>query len=237
MLLATDLDGTFLAGSPAGRQSLYERISRSPDIRLVFVTGRGLPLVAPLLHEPGLARPEILVCDVGATVVDQRHQPIQPLMREIEACWPGEAVVAQAVRHIPGIVRQEQPQARRVSFYCEADAVSDELQRIVAELGCDLLYSADRYLDVLPAGVNKGSTLAKLVRHLGIDPQEVLVAGDTLNDLSMYEQGFKGVCVGASEPGLLEATRGRDHVLHADGPGCDGILQALSHFQLVKEAA
>lgn len=50
-----------------------------------------------------------------------------------------------------------------------------------------MLYSAGRYLDFLPKGVNKGSTLHALVQHLGVDPNSVLVAGDTLNEYE--EQG------------------------------------------------
>jgi len=196
-----------------------------------------LPLVLPLLQEPGLARPDYIICDVGATVVDGTGTPIDALMRDIEARWPGESVIVDAVRHIPNIERQEQPQARRVSFYCKADAVSQDLQRVVDELGCDLLYSADHFLDILPKGVNKGATLSRFVAHHGLDPQRVLVAGDTLNDLSMYQHGFKGVCVGGSEPALLEATRERSHVLHARGPGCEGIWEALHHFKLMPEDA
>lgn len=48
MLLATDLDGTFLAGDPDNRQRLYALISAHPWIKLVFVTGRGLESVQPL---------------------------------------------------------------------------------------------------------------------------------------------------------------------------------------------
>ena len=54
----------------------------------------------------------------------------------------------------------------------------------------------------------------------------VLVAGDTLNDLSMYGEGFPGVCVGESEPALVAATAGMDNVLQLDG----GIL---SYFERV----
>jgi len=237
MLIATDLDGTFLAGSPAQKEKLYRFITQDSHTQLAYVTGRGLPLVLPLLEEPDLARPDYIICDVGATLTDRHGALLHPLMREVTDRWPGEDTIVQALADIPGLQRQEQPQARRVSFYCSADAVTTTVAERVQALGCDLLYSADLYLDVLPPGVNKGSSLRRLVQHLGLDPEQVLVAGDTLNDLSMFTHGFKGVCVGESEPALLQATAGLDHVFHASAPGCDGILQALQHFNLRDPAA
>merc|ERR1712000_671802 len=48
--------------------------------------------------------------------------------------------------------------------------------------------------------------------------------------------GFKGVCVGRSEPGLLEATEGQAMVYHAEEPGCGGVLESFSHFGFLGEA-
>ncbi|MFV8818462.1 glucosylglycerol-phosphate synthase [Haliea sp. E17] len=237
MLLATDLDGTFLGGSLKDRNNLYQLISSHPDIDLVFVTGRGLESVLPLLSDPMIPKPRYIICDVGCTVVDgETLQPLHPLQAEIDCLWPGEHVVEQALQHIDNIQRQDVPQERRCSYFCEADAVTGEIHEIVAELECDLLYSADHYLDVLPRGINKGRTLTALVEHLGVDPARVLVAGDTLNDLSMFQQTFNGVCVGESEAALLESTRGRSRVFHAEAPGAGGILQAISYFSYLGRA-
>lgn len=231
MILATDLDGTFLAGDPENRQRLYQLINAHPGIKLVFVTGRGLEVVVPLLSDPAIPRPDYIVADVGATVVDGATlQAVYPVQSEIEARWPGEQVIVQKLADFPGIERQEVPQQRRCSFFCDPDAVTDELRAAVQSLDCDLLFSAGMYLDCLPRGVNKGSTLRRLIEHLEIPEHEVLVAGDTLNDLSMYEQGFMGVCVGESEAGLLEATHDRAKVLQARLSGCGGILEAIAHF-------
>ena len=231
MLLATDLDGTFLAGHPENRQRLYQLITAHPEIKLVFVTGRGLEGVLPILSDPTIPIPDYIVCDVGGTVVDGRSQAaVQPLQAGIDARWPGEQVIAEAMAQFPRLERQEVPQQRRCSYFCDADAIDPEIHAAAAGLGCEVLYSAGRYLDILPAGVNKGSTLRALVEHLGLDPDDVLVAGDTLNDLSMYEQGFIGVCVGESEPALLDATRDRARVLHSVHTGCGGILEAIGHF-------
>ncbi|TXS92941.1 glucosylglycerol-phosphate synthase [Parahaliea maris] len=231
MLLATDLDGTFLGGDLEGRTRLYQFIAAHPQIDLVFVTGRGLESVIPLLSDPTIPQPSYIICDVGCTVVDgETLQPLHPLQGEIDLLWPGERTVEQQLAHIDTIQRQEVPQERRVSYFCEADAVTEEIEALVEALDCDLLYSANRYLDVLPRGINKGHTLTRLVQHLGIDPQRVLVAGDTLNDLSMYHQAFNGVCVGESEDALLDATRHLGRVYHADSAGCGGILEAISYF-------
>ena len=231
MILATDLDGTFLAGDPENRQRLYQLINAHQGIKLVFVTGRGLEVVVPLLSDPAIPRPDYIICDVGATLVDgETLQPVYPVQSEINAHWPGELSIIEALKGFPGLERQEVPQQRRCSYFCEPDAVTDKLKQTIEALGCDVLFSAGMYLDCLPKGVNKGSTLRRLVEHLQLPADDVLVAGDTLNDLSMYEQGFKGVCVGESEPALLEATADRASVLQARLSGCGGILEAVGHF-------
>lgn len=234
MLLATDLDGTFLAGSPEDRQRLYQLVNSRPEIKLAFVTGRGLEVVMPLLADPSIPTPDYIICDVGATVVEGRSlQPVQPLQAQIDSRWPGERVVAEAMQAFGHIERQEVPQQRRCSYFCKEDDLTQDVEEAVAGLGCEILFSAHRYLDVLPRGTNKGSTLEKLIELFGIEREAVLVAGDTLNDLAMFEHGFCGVCVGESEPALLSATQSLANVFHAQRPGCAGILDALLHFQFV----
>jgi len=236
MLLATDLDGTFLGGLAEHRQSLYQLIAGSQDVQLVFVTGRGLEAVMPILSDPAVPIPDYIICDVGGTVVEGGTlQPVQPLQAEIDQRWPGEHVVAEAMRQFAELERQEVPQQRRCSYFCHSDAVTPELTEAAEALNCEVLYSDSRYLDILPNGISKGSTLLRLADHLGLDRSQILVAGDTLNDLSMYEAGFQGVCVGQSETALLEATRHMPNVLQADDAGCGGILQAIVHFGLLAQ--
>lgn len=236
-VLATDLDGTFLAGDADQRQQLYRLVARHPDIQLVWITGRGLEAVMPLLTDPSLPRPDYVVCDVGATVVDGRTlQPLQPLQSHIDTRWPGERPVAEAMREFSALRRQEVPQERRCSYFCEPGELEPQRAGIEAAahaLGCAVLYSADLYLDILPPRTDKGRTLQALAQQLGIPGERILVAGDTLNDLSMYVAGFQGVCVGDSETALLEATASLDHVLHAKATGCGGILEAIEHFNLL----
>ncbi|UFQ98911.1 glucosylglycerol-phosphate synthase [Pseudomonas wenzhouensis] len=236
MLLATDLDGTFLAGDPEDRLSLYQTIAAHPEIKLAYVTGRSLEAVLPLLADPTLPQPDYIIADVGATLVHgDSLQPIQPLQSTVDARWPGESQVASAIEAF-GLERQDVPQARRCSYFCTPEqAANPALREIANELGCDLLYSAELYLDFLPRGVNKGSSLQALADWLELDHDQVLAAGDTLNDLSMLSASFHGVCVGQSESALLEATRSHSRTLHANRPGCGGILEAFAHFGFLGE--
>ena len=235
MFLATDLDGTFLGGRQSDRMRLYRFLSERPDVGLAYVTGRGLEHVLPLLSDPTIPTPKYVICDVGTTIVHgDTLEPVQPVQTEINQAWPGEHAILDAIADIPGLVRQEVPQQRRCSFFVKSDFDFDALRAIVEPMGCEVLYSANEYLDILPKGVKKGSTLKRLIETLDdVNFEDVLVAGDTLNDLSMYETGFKGVVVGAAEEGLIEATKRMGNVFHAEATGAGGILDAISYFSFL----
>lgn len=199
---------------------------------MIFVTGRGVESVLPLLNDPVIPRPDYIICDVGATVLDGvTLEPIQPIQNNIESKWPGKEAVMKMLEDVKGIRLQPVPQQRRCSFFFDDDKIREKVARLEKELGCDIILSANKFLDVLPSDVNKGTTLQKLCDLLRVPQQDVLVAGDTLNDLSLYGIGFKGVVVGEAEPALTEATNRLNDVFQADTAGAGGILEALNHFE------
>lgn len=234
MILATDLDGTFLGGKSIYKQELYRLIRKNTSIRLVFVTGRGLETVIPLLNDPIIPNPDYIICDVGATIVNGHTlEPIEPLQNRIEEKWPGVLRVREALQELEGLEYQEVPQQRRCSFLISDENKVKEIADRIKGLGCDLIYSVDTFLDVMPAGVNKGNTLKQLVQLIGGEEDEVLVAGDTLNDLAMYACGYKGVVVGNAEEKLVHATADIPGVYHAKEAGAGGILEAIRHFAII----
>src|SRR5690606_37417819 len=172
-----------------------------------------------------------VIADVGATVVERDGlRPVAPLQWQIDSQWTGVVAVLDALAGVEGLVRQPVPQERRVSFFTESEQVIAEVRGRLQHLPVEVLHSGGQYLDVLPRGVSKGSTLSALVNHLGADPDRVLVAGDTLNDLSLFETGFPGVVVGKSEPGLVEATRNLARVHHASAEGAGGVLEGMRRW-------
>ncbi|HEU4608115.1 MAG TPA: HAD family hydrolase, partial [Chitinophagaceae bacterium] len=168
LLLATDLDGTFLAGSEEEKLSLYGLFREKDELQLIFVTGRGVESVIPLLNDAIIPNPDYLICDVGATVLNGRNlEPVQPLQSQIERLWPGQLVFIEALKDVKGIRFQENPQERRCSFWFDEGADLDPVYKVAEQHNCDVLVSAGKYVDILPRGVNKGSTLTKLMKLIG----------------------------------------------------------------------
>ena len=132
----------------------------------------------------------------------------------------------------PGLTLQPTPFRHRVSYDCDQALLSARTIAKVESAGFQCLLSAGRFFDVLPAGVAKGPTLTRLVRALG--HERVLVAGDTLNDLSLFQTGFDGVAVANSEPRLIDAVAGMSTVYRSPLPGAGGIFDALCHYSLTE---
>jgi hydroxymethylpyrimidine pyrophosphatase-like HAD family hydrolase len=237
---ATDLDGTFLGGPAAARRRLYSILREAPDAVVVFVTGRGLDSVRPLLEDAEIPDPQFIIADVGATIVHGKTlDPVAEVQDPIERRWPGAERVRQRVSAFPGLVYQDVPQERRCSFFAENGHIPDDLVEVVAaDLGCDVLLSAGIYLDVLPSGVSKGTSLLALLEHEGLDRERVVVAGDTLNDLSLFGCGLKGVVVGGAEDALCQRVReigGRCYIAEAEGGG--GIIEGLEHHGMISASS
>jgi trehalose-6-phosphate synthase/hydroxymethylpyrimidine pyrophosphatase-like HAD family hydrolase len=228
-ILVADLDGTLLGGTGAERRRLYATLARHPEVLVVFATGRGLASVREVLRDPLLPRPRWIIADVGASVIDGVDlTPVEAVQARLRTGWPGAARVRAALARFPALTYQQGvAQDGRCSFYLRPEQLTRELTDAVGELGCTWLYSAERYFDVLPAGVCKGSALAVLAREHHWPMTSILVAADSLNDLSLFELGAHGVIVGNAEPALRTAVASSDTVHRPEQPGAGGILSAL----------
>lgn len=264
LALATDLDGTFLGGSDAERAALYQWLeglrARQPnDLTLIFVTGRDLPFIRSLVAAGSVPRPDYVIGDVGTTIAGGPEiVPLSALEQDIAARWKRSAASAEQAReHLrallakePGLREQDTPFRYRLSYWYEPATLSPDTLSKIEAAGYDSLLSADTFLDVLPRGVSKGPTLRHLIAHLNLPPQDVLVAGDTLNDLSLFATGLRGVAVGNSEPALLEALQTLERAQSLDEAaqarqvrplriyrsprlGAAGILDAVHHHGFV----
>ncbi len=230
--LATDLDGTFLGGSDADRAALYSWIQAHRDqIELIFVTGRDPAFISELCAAGHVPAPSYVIGDVGTTIGQFREGalcPIERLEAPIKRVWAGMAEpVRTRLAGIRGLWMQPTPFRHRLSYQYD-DRFNPESLHVLDGMEVDILISHGCFVDILPKGISKGPSLLRLLAELKLSRDQVLVAGDTLNDLSMFQTGLHGAVVGGAEVELLDATSDLPRALHCRRHGAGGILEAIA---------
>lgn len=241
-LLATDMDGTFI-GDDRAMAELWRDLEAS-GITVAFSTGRHLASIREFYREHDTERrAHACVCMVGTEIwhrTDGEYRRDEGWSRHISESWDKEQV-EQILHSIPEATMQpeEWQSPFKSSYFLEenADARLEEIHQLLDREGlrAKVVYSAGRFLDLLPYRSGKGEAVRYLAEILDIPPTHVITAGDTGNDLDMMrpELGFRGVVVGNAAPELrsydpsnvYQATR-----LHAAG-----IREGLVHFGWLEE--
>jgi hydroxymethylpyrimidine pyrophosphatase-like HAD family hydrolase len=236
LVLVSDLDGTLLAGETVERRRAYTWLRRQRRrVLQVFCTGRSLASIERLLVEQrsmGLPAPHLVISDVGCTVAcGTSLRTLPELLEPIEARWQGKPQqLAPLLAGVAGLSAQPINSERRLAYHCDPACFDIALIPRLEVHGVDCLLSDQRYFDVLPVGVNKGTTLQLLVEWLGLDSSRVVTAGDSLNDLAMFETGLAGIMVGNAEAALRSRLPQLPRVYGARAAGCEGIVEGLRHF-------
>jgi sucrose-phosphate synthase len=236
-MLATDLDGTFI-GDDDAMESLWRDLDDS-GVFVAFSTGRHLPSIEDFYARVGTTRRAGACVTMVGTEIWHRDGDEYALDEEwsgiIEDRWDKDAV-AEVVDAIPGAELQpaEWQSRFKSSYFLEDDAGAEveELRRRLDERGlhAKVVYSAGRFLDLLPIRSGKGEAVRYLAASVGVDPRNVITAGDTGNDLDMMrpELGFRSIAVGNASDEL--AGHMATNLYHADGYHAIGIREGLEHF-------
>ncbi|TVR50750.1 MAG: HAD-IIB family hydrolase [Puniceicoccaceae bacterium] len=244
-LLSSDLDGTLAGKADAtlAFRDTWERLRAAKKSRaplLCYNTGRLLNDTRRFIRKIRLPEPDFFVCGVGTSIYDCREKrPLEAFTRNRVQGWD-LAKIEEILSHYPNVEKQasEFQNAFKSSWYFY-DASAEQINRLRAELeraGLDinLIYSSARDLDILPRWADKGNALKWLIDHLKLKPSQVIVAGDSGNDSSMFRiEGVKRIIVENAQPELFEATVELD-AYTADGTCADGVLDGLRHFDVLK---
>jgi hydroxymethylpyrimidine pyrophosphatase-like HAD family hydrolase len=173
--------------------------------------------------------------------------------------WPGSGAVRDRLADLTELTLQDVQAPRRVSYWVApvralrgesadpfraaapddaslgaaatalATHAHERAAARLADLDVDVLLSGNAFVDVLPRGVNKGSTLRRVLRWLSAPSETCVVAGDSLNDLALFETGCLGIVVGNCEPELRRRVQGMGHVYQAEHAGVAGVIEGLRH--------
>ena len=244
-LFSSDLDGTLIGKPDATLAFKMTWESLDPEKRplLCYNSGRLLYDTLGVLGHTDLPKPDFLICGVGTLIYNfQEKKVLKEFSDTLTLDWDIVAV-EKIMSQIPEIEKQPQRYQNKFKsswyFYDAADEQIEEIKkRLEAEgLKVNVEYSSSRDLDVLPKYANKGNSLKWLLDHHSIPPEQVVVAGDTGNDSSMYLiEGVNGIVVENAQAELLHATIELSTFV-ATKPFADGVLEGLQYYGVIDEPA
>lgn len=240
-LFSTDIDGTIFDGAESARKFIdyWRRSPGDPNTPvLVYNTGRSLQDTLQLIENEGLQRPDFIIGGVGTQVYDvRRGSECVEWHDELGSAWNFD-VAGEVVEELTDAAPQppECQNAFKSSWFLDGaeratlDALVSELER--RGVDAQAVYSSQRDLDILPVAANKGNALAWLCRQLDIPTTEVVVAGDSGNDATMFQvPGVTGIVVANAEQALLDATASCQ-TFRARECCVDGVMEGLEHLRL-----
>ncbi|HUW64947.1 MAG TPA: HAD family hydrolase [Spirochaetia bacterium] len=228
IVLASDLDNT-LIGIPGMASLLDELDRRRSRVSWVYLTGRHHFSAMQAVLENRLVMPAAMACDVGSTVYwEGSVRPDSGWARQLACNWRGGDVL-QVARRIDGLHSLHSPGPFRVTgkfdrHLIDAQRIDDALQ--AAGLSAKVVLSNTDCLDLIPPEAGKGPALKYICKKAGLADHLVVVAGDSENDLDLFDGTWPGIIVGNAVPALKSA-RLPANIYRSRAPGPEGILEGL----------
>ena len=143
------------------------------------------------------------------------------------------AVVDDIMRELGGEPHAPEMQTRfKASFAVPPELWEEAKSKVMASQPSQVIASGASDFDVLPPGANKGAATLHVAEALGIDPaRNLLVSGDSGNDVAMFRVCSHGIVVGNAREELRKAVD-PDRVYQAQAYYSHGILEGLRHWNV-----
>ena len=209
-LLVIDLDNT-LVGDDAATLALNQHLqSQRSQICLIYATGSSHNSTCELIAQKQLLTPDYLIAGAGSEIYKDDKLDLD-WAEYLSQNWDKIAIASLTQQFSQ--LKPQSPQEQnpwKLSFCLEsvptASSVINDLQQKLAKSGlaAQIIFSSNKYLDILPQTSNKGNAITYLQKRLQIPPDATLVCGDSGNDISMFEQNERGVIVANVLSELLE---------------------------------
>lgn len=238
-LIALDMDGTLLNSkhevSPGNRQAIKEAMEKG--IHVVLSTGR--PLSNCRDYATSLELSSYLITVNGSEIwgengeLVERHvidpdiiEWLQHLAQTHDTMFWAVSSVGYWRSSVPNDVHQYS--WLKFGFNTEDDEKRAKIwQQLMNNKRLEVSNSSPTNIEVNAKGVNKAQAIRNICRRLGISMEEVMTAGDSLNDLAMITEAGCGIAMGNAQETVKKAA---NWVTATNDE--DGVALAIKKFAL-----
>ena len=240
--IIANIDNTLIGDGNENLPALLTLFEENREhIGFGLATGRTIDSATAFLEKHDIPLPDVLVTSVGAEIYYGKNlHSGRGWETHISAKWDREKIVA-LLEDFAFLKYQEAEVQRRFNISYEIEPAKDRLALVHERLlknQCryNLIYSQDRYVDILPYRASKGKAIRYLSYKWEIPLKNFLVCGDSGNDEEMLRGEPRGVVVGNYSP-ELEKLKGIRGIYFARQKYSAGILEGIERYQFIEKAS
>jgi sucrose-phosphate synthase len=239
--IIANIDNTLVGESNEHLSALLAMLQENRNhIGFGLATGRTFESATKFLEKHHVHLPDVLITSVGAEIYYGKSLHYgRGWQTHISAKWNREKIV-NLLKDFTFLKYQKADVQRRLNISYVIEPAKDRLAMIHERLlknQCryNLIYSQDKYLDILPYRASKGKAIRYLSYKWEIPLKNFLVCGDSGNDEEMLRGEPRGVVVGNYSPELkkLKGIRG---IYFAKQKYSAGILEGIKRYQFIEKA-
>lgn len=259
-ILATDLDRTLIPnGSHKKDIFAYKNISKilkKNNIGVIYVTGKRKDQINSVMKKYSLPKPLFCITSVGTEIYsyDKTFVLYEKWRKQLLKQWMlgTREKIKESLRGIKELRPQSESTANefKQSFIADISIPQKKLEKLISKkisVKHSIIYSVDvnrniAQIDILPKDADKKKALQFLLGNLKYD--DVLVAGDSGNDLAMLTANWKSVLVknakkSVKEVYLLKKSNKKyvptGKLTRFNGNYAAGILEAMVYYGWIAE--
>lgn len=236
-LFISDIDNTLIGDREGLDQLLAQLLVDDRAIGFGVATGRTLPSALETLQDWQIPLPDVLITAVGSEIhYGPDLVPDTRWRQYISHNWQPNAI-RNALNDMEGLVLQPAANQRshKISYWIDPQIAPQvrQIRQYLRRQGLNvrLISSHGQYLDILPWRASKGDALRYCALKWGFLIKNLLVAGDSGNDVSMLRGNTRAVVVG-NHSRELDRLRTHPNIYFAGGHYAWGILEGLAHYQI-----
>lgn len=240
-LLITDIDNTLLGGDPDEIRALMDLVkTHHRHIGFGVATGRMLESAVKVLKANGIMMPDIIISGVGSQIHYGRElHHDKGWETHISKNWNPD-LIRTRLEEINFIQPQETEVQTpfKLSYYMKPGKDREALVHHVLtknRFQYTLIYSHEKYLDILPYRASKGKALRYLSYKWEIPLKNFLVCGDSGNDMEMLRGEPAGVIVG-NYSRELEPLKTAKRVYFATASHAGGMMEGIRRYRFIEKA-
>ena len=239
--IVANIDNTLVGDSNQHLTEFLTLLQKNREhVGFGLATGRTIESATEFLEKQDIPLPDVLITDVGGEIYYGKNlHHGRGWETHISAKWNRDKIV-DLLKDLTFLKYQPVQAQRPFKISYEIQPAKDRLAIIHERLlknQCryNLIYSQDRYLDILPYRASKGKAIRYLSYKWEIPLGNFLVCGDSGNDEEMLRGEPLGVVVGNYSP-ELKKLKGIRSIYFAKQKYSGGILEGIKRYQFIKKA-